>query len=98
MNRDDQNVLLENLSAILIRCFFLSIALLLVSFIFFLLTGNTIYCLHSRWFDFEQRDYDLLFYYGMAFIKICAFVFFLFPYIAIRLVLRKSKRREEVGK
>jgi hypothetical protein len=90
MNQDEQNVLFEKLSAILIRCFFLSMVLLLVSFIFFLLAGNTVYGLHSRWFYFDRQDYDLLFYYGMAFIKICAFVFFLFPYIAIRLVLRKK--------
>lgn len=98
MNQDEQNVLLENLSAILIRCFFLSIALILVWFIFFLAAGDVGYHLHSRWFDLDWYAYNLLFYYGMALIKICAFVFFLFPYIAIRLVLRKSKRREEVEK
>jgi heme/copper-type cytochrome/quinol oxidase subunit 2 len=90
MNREEQHILLDSLAGVLIRCFFLTIALLLVWFIFFLLAGDVGFYLHSRWFEIDGRDYDLLFYYGMAFLKICAFVFFLFPYIAIRLVIRKK--------
>jgi hypothetical protein len=90
MNREEQSLLLNSLAAILIRCFFLTIGLLLVWFVFFRLAGDAGYYLHSRWFEIDGRDYDLLFYYGMASLKIIAFVFFLFPYIAIRLVLRKK--------
>jgi heme/copper-type cytochrome/quinol oxidase subunit 2 len=92
MNQEEQYLLLESLSGILIRCFFMTIALLGVWFIFFLLVGDAGFYVHSRWFEIDGREYDLLFYYGMAFLKICAFVFFLFPYIAIRLVLRKNKK------
>ncbi len=35
MSKDEQNNLLDSVSAILIRCFFLSFALLLISFIFY---------------------------------------------------------------
>jgi len=41
------------------------------------------------WFDMDWYDYNLVFYYGMAFVKLFAFMAFLFPYIAIRLVIRK---------
>lgn len=91
MNNQEQINLLEKLSAILIRCFFLSLALLCIWFIFFAIGGGAGYNLHSQWFDLGRHDYDVLNYCGIAFTKICAIVFFLFPYISIRLVLRGRK-------
>jgi TRAP-type C4-dicarboxylate transport system permease small subunit len=92
MKKEEQINLMNNLAGILIRCFFLTFALLLLWFVFFLAAGDWGYNLHSQWFDLSRADYDLMFYYGMAFIKTCSFVFFLFPYIAIKLVLRKNKK------
>ncbi len=92
MCRDELNDLLDCVSGVLIRCFLLSFALLLVWFLFFLLGGEQGYRIHSQWFDLSRRDYDLLSYYGMAFMKISVILFFLFPYIAIRLVRRKCGR------
>ncbi len=96
MNKDEQIYLLENIAGILIRCFFLSIGLLLLSFIFYMLAGNSGFSISSNWYGFKlgRNEYDLLICYGMAFIKICAFIFFLFPYIAIKLVLRKHRNKE----
>ena len=91
MNTEERHVSLDDLAGILIRCFFLTMALLLVWFVFFLMAGDVGFYLHSRWFDINWYAYNLLFYYGMALLKIIAFVFFLFPYIAIRLVLRKKR-------
>lgn len=91
MNNDEQNDLLEKLSAVLIRCFFLSLALLFIWLIFYSIGGSAGYSLHSRWFELSKHDYDLLNYFGVAFTKICAIVFFLFPYISIRLVLHRRK-------
>jgi len=59
--------------------------------IFFLIGGSAGYSLHSQWFELSRHDYDVLNYSGIAFTKICAIVFFLFPYIAVRLVLRRGK-------
>ena len=87
----EQDLFLERVADILIRCFLMTIALLFVWFIFFVFAGGFVYELHSRWFDLEWYDLNWFFYVGMATLKIIAFVFFLFPYIAIRLVLRKSK-------
>ena len=53
--------------------------------------GSAGYSLHSQWFELSRHDYDVLNYFGIAFTKICAIIFFLFPYIAIRLVLRGMK-------
>ncbi|MGP8153863.1 MAG: DUF6868 family protein [Smithella sp.] len=90
MNKVEQIYWMENLAGIFIRCFFLSFALLLISVIFYMLAGNLGYTISSNWYGFalSRHDYDLIFCYGLAFIKICAIIFFLFPYIAIKLVLR----------
>ncbi|OGP86988.1 MAG: hypothetical protein A2031_10265 [Deltaproteobacteria bacterium RBG_19FT_COMBO_43_11] len=85
---------MENMAGIFIRCFFLIFALLIVWFVFFLVGRGWGYCIQSNWFGFNlsEHEYDLLNYYGMAFVKMCSFIFFLFPYIAIKLVLRKIKK------
>jgi hypothetical protein len=80
---------LEILSNILIRCFVMVVALVTFWFIFFLLGGDLGYTIHAKWFQISRHEYDLLNYYGMAFVKGCNFLFFLFPYIAIRMVLRR---------
>ncbi|MHC4707694.1 MAG: DUF6868 family protein [Planctomycetota bacterium] len=89
MTRDEQNNLLETLAGICLRCFALSISLLVVWFVFYLIAGSWAYSIHSRWFNVDEFDFELMCYYGMAFIKMVAFIFFLFPYISIKLVLRK---------
>ena len=92
MNKDEQIYMLESLSSILIRCFFLTYALLLLWLVFYLVGGDWGYNLNSQWFKVGKHEYDLVCYYGIAFMKICAITFFLFPYIAIKLVLRKNKK------
>ncbi len=92
MHKDEQIFLLENLAGILIRCFFLTYSLLMIWFVFFLASGDWGYNLTSPWFKVNKHEYELVCYYGIAFMKICALIFFLFPYIAIKLVLRKNKK------
>lgn len=83
---------LDVVSSVLIRCFFLVFAFVLFWFLFFVVGGTWAYQLHSTWFQLSYREYVLLNYYGIAFTKICNIVFFLFPYLAIRWVLRGKKR------
>jgi hypothetical protein len=80
---------LEILSNILIRCFIIGVLFITFWFIFFLLGGDLGYTIHAKWFQISRHEYDLLNYCGMALIKGCIFLFFLFPYIAIRMVLKK---------
>ena len=82
---------LEVLSSILIRCFVISVVFITLWFIFFLLGGDAGHTIHAKLFQISRHEYDLLNYYGMAFVKVCNFLFFLFPYIAIRMVLRRKK-------
>jgi hypothetical protein len=55
-----------------------------------LLSGELGYTIHAKWFQISRHEYDLLNYYGMAFIKGCNFLFFLFSCIAIRMVLKRK--------
>jgi len=92
MNMDEQDNLLHRVSDILLWWFLLSVALLLFWYIFYLVAGDWAYSLHATWFGISRHDFALINYCGMAFIKICAIVIFLFPYLSIKLVLRKRRR------
>ena len=91
MTNDEQNKLLDVLAGVFLRCFVLAVCLLLFSFVFYLLAGDWAYSIHSRWFQLTRHDFDLMYYYVMAFMKIASFLFFLFPYVSIKLILRKKQ-------
>jgi hypothetical protein len=91
MNKGEVTYLLNRVAGIFIRCFFFSWAFLLVWFLFYVLVGDFGYGMHAQWFELSRHDYALVNYYGMAFVKISAIIFFLFPYFAIKLVLRKKR-------
>jgi hypothetical protein len=82
---------LEILSRILIRCFIIGIVLMTCWFVFFIFGSDSGYAMHARLFQISRHEYDLLNYYGMAFIKGCNILLFLIPYIAIRMVLGQRK-------
>lgn len=82
---------LEVTAKILIRCFVLNFALILLWFFFFLIKGG--YEFHSRIFDITRHEFVLISYCGIAFAKLCNLIFFLFPYVAIRLVLKHNFRQ-----
>jgi hypothetical protein len=85
---------LEITAKILLRCFILNFALILFWFFFFLIgNGQWGYEVHSRIFDITRHDFVLINYCGMAFVKLCNIIFFLFPYVAIRLVLNYKFRQ-----
>jgi ABC-type transport system involved in cytochrome c biogenesis permease subunit len=81
---------LDVIAGILLRCFLGGIALLTVWFFCFVLAGDCIYQLHSRWFAIPRQAFDTLHYALMAATKITLILFFLLPWIAIRIV---SKRK-----
>jgi flagellar biosynthesis protein FlhB len=82
---------LEALSGILLRCFVIGVVFILFWFFFFQFSGDMGYEIQAKLFKITRHEYDLLNYCGMAFVKVCNFLFFLFPYIAIRLVITRRK-------
>jgi len=85
---------LEVTAKILLRCFILNFALILLWFGFFLI-GNSGwgYEFHSKMFDITRHEFVLINYCGIAFAKLCNIIFFLLPYVAIRLVLKHNFRQ-----
>ena len=76
------------------RCFVISLALLLIWFGIFICpaTRGWAYNIHSQWIELEPREFDLLNYGGMGLVKICSWLFFLMPWIGIRLVRGKAEK------
>ena len=91
MTKDEQNNLLDAVAGILLRCFVLSFCLLLLWFVLYLLAADWAYSIHSRWFEIDRHNFDVIWYCGMGILKIAAFLFFLFPFVSIKLILRKKK-------
>ena len=90
MTKDEQNNLLDAAAGICIRCFLHSVVLLLFWFVFYLAAGDWAYSIHSKWFELSHHHFELMNYYAMAFAKIIVFLFFLVPYLSIKLLLLKK--------
>jgi hypothetical protein len=56
----------------------------------YLRMADWIYSIHSRFFDISRYDFDIMNYYGMAFVKTFILLAFLIPYIAIHFAGKKS--------
>ena len=93
MNNEEQTDFLNKIADIFLWCFLFTLALLFVWFFAYLVAGNWMYSLHSNLFTLSKHDFDLLMYYGMAYMKVCGFLLFLFPYLAIKLVLHNRKKK-----
>jgi len=83
----DVTGLFDTLAKILLRCFVLGYSLLLVWFFVYTLLGD--FTIGGNLFGLTPHDADIINYCGMAVVKCAVVLFFLIPYIAIRLVLRK---------
>ncbi len=75
----------------MLRSFFgwavlLNYAVLIVWFAVFTLAGDALYRLHGRWFRIPRETFDALHYGGMAVYKIGVLLFFLVPWLVLRLL------------
>lgn len=82
---------LEIIGRVLIRCFVMGVALMVVWLGFLVLAGEFTYNVHSRFIPISREQFDVIQYAAIAITKMCIFLFFLLPYIAIRLVLIRRK-------
>lgn len=83
--------LFDTLAKVLLRSTILGFLLLLVTFGAYLLGGEMFYQTQGGMFDLSKHELDLIFYCFLGFMKTLVLLFFLFPWIAIRLVLRQSR-------
>jgi hypothetical protein len=79
----------DTLGRVLLRCFVLGYALLLLWVALYLAAGDVMYAPAARLFGLTPHEVDVIHYCGVAAVKCAVLLFFLFPYVAIRLVLRQ---------
>ncbi|MBN2189697.1 MAG: hypothetical protein JW728_00610 [Candidatus Aureabacteria bacterium] len=73
----------DTLRAALGWCSIINIGMLLWWSLFFIFARDWIYKIHSRWFKLTPEKFDAIHYSGMAFYKICIFIFNVVPYFAL---------------
>jgi hypothetical protein len=92
-NTERNDIFLQRLAAILIRSFLIGLAFLLLWFLLYLIAPGWMFEMNAKWFDIGKRDFNLINYYGIGFVKISILLFFFFPYLAIKSMLRRKVRR-----
>ncbi len=92
-NSEPNDIFLRTLATILIRSFLFGLAFLLLWFLLYLITPGWMFEMNAKWFNIGKRDFDLINYFGMGFVKISILLFFFFPYLAIRSMLRRKERK-----
>ena len=90
------NEMLDLVSKVLLRSTVMGFLLIFIWFALYMLAPGLIYS-QGKWFGLLPHEIDLIHYCGMAFVKLCVLVFFFFPYIAIRLVLRGNNCERQNG-
>ncbi len=66
----------------------LTLGLLLIWFVGYLVGGNFAFRIHATMFEIDRREFDLIMYCGMALLKFAAVIFFLIPYVALKIVAK----------
>ncbi len=92
-NAERNDIFLQTLATILIRSFLIGLAFLLFWFLLYLIVPGWMFETNAKWFNIGKRDFDLINYFGMAFVKISILLFFFFPYLAIRSILRRKETK-----
>ncbi len=62
-------------------------ALLILWFLIFSLAHDWLHRLHGKWFTISGEHFDAIHYLSMAFFKLCIFLFYLTPYLVLRIVI-----------
>lgn len=81
----------DTLAKVLLRCWLFGFALLLFSFVVFMMPGKIIDELHGRMFGLSPHEVDVILYCWLGALKLFVLVLFFMPWLAIKLVLRKEK-------
>lgn len=91
--RDSSNAneMLEVMGQVLIRCFVMGLLVLFFWLGALTLAGDLAYSIHAKIVPISREQFYLINYAGGLMTKATVFVLFLFPYIAIRLVLKKRR-------
>jgi Na+/alanine symporter len=87
------NITMESLATVLGGAFLINVAIVLLWFCLTALMPDVFYKMVENWgFAVSRHEFDLVNYAGMALMKILNLVFFLSPYLAIKLWLRRRRQ------
>lgn len=89
---NSSNEVLELIGQVLIRCFIMGVLALFFWWGAVALMGDFVYSVHTRIIPISRQEFDVIHYTGMLLTKAAIFVLFFFPYVAIKLVVRKRGR------
>ena len=81
---------MDIIAKITIRCFFLCFMMLLIWFLFYLIAGDFMYQASTKLYDITQHEFEIIHYCGIMLLKIFTFTFFLFPYVACKMCMKKQ--------
>lgn len=84
---------LEVISQVLIRCTVMGVIVLLIWWGALELFGDLAYSVHSKIAPMSRQQFDIIHYVGILMTKAAVSLLFFFPYIAIRLVIKKRKEQ-----
>lgn len=82
---------MESLATVLGGAFLINVAIVLLWFCLTTFMPEGLYSIIEKWFAVNRHEFDLVNYAGIAFMKLLNIVFFLSPYLSIKLWLRKKK-------
>ncbi len=82
---------LEVLAQVLIRCTLMGFAVLFIWWGALVFLGDLAHSVHSMVAPMTKEQFELIHYIAMIAVKSAVTLFFLFPYIAIRLVMKNRK-------
>ena len=88
-NTGNKNEILEVVGQVLIRCVVMGVIVLLLWWGGLAFMGDLVYCVHSKLAPITRQQFNVIHYAGMLTTKAAVSLLFLFPYIAIRLVVNK---------
>ena len=88
--------MLNAIAGVLIICFFIGIGVLTIWVVLVMGLPDRAWQLHAKLFDLSAEQVVLSQYIGILMTKSVIFVLFLFPYIGIKLTIRKKAQRNPV--
>jgi hypothetical protein len=91
MSPTEVDNLLDAVAKVLLRCLVIGILILSLSFGMMLVGDDVAYSIHSEWFDIKRHEFEVIVYCALTLGKTCVALFFLVPWLSIRLVLRKRR-------
>jgi hypothetical protein len=89
-NLTDTHEFFRTLARVLLRCWIFGFVLLFIWFAAIFLGGDLVHRFHGDLFELSKRDLNVIGYCGLGLLKLVVLMFFFFPWLAIRLVLRTA--------